>query len=131
MDLVCSLVMYLCYRSPSRPNEPTEHPVPGLSSSVILTVTSSVPIAVLPVSLAFLWFNEDKRFDDLSNFIAIYGIAWGVWFTILAPANIVMLVLQFLYGIGTVKTLQLRGALSVVSLLMQAIVLMMLGILKL
>jgi hypothetical protein len=88
-----------------------------------------VALTVLPVSLAFLWYNSSPLFDQddptkLGNFIAVYIIGLSVWMCLLIPANSAFMLLQFLYAIQTVRaglqTHDGNGTLSLVGLLLQA-----------
>ncbi len=94
---------------------------------------STVVITVIPVSLAFLWYNQSPYFDQddpgtLGRYIAVYVVGSSLWMGLLVPANMIAVILQFVYGVQTVRELQARGALSLVSLLMQAAALVLLSI---
>ncbi|KAK3368299.1 hypothetical protein B0H63DRAFT_488211 [Podospora didyma] len=121
------VVLYVKHRTPSLPDEPSEAPMPGIPSQTIARVISTTAIVVLPISLAFLWCNQYPAFDrddetKLGNIVAVYGIGLGIWGTLLLPANLVFLVLQFVYQIETIGTLSSTGTLSLISLLLQAVV---------
>lgn len=128
-----SLALYITHRTPSTPDEPVEYPEPGITSAGLKTIVSTVAITVIPVTLAFLWYNQSPYFDQddpgtLGPFIAVYVVGASLWMCLLVPANLVAVILQFVYGVQTVRELQTRGALSLASLLMQAVALVLLSI---
>lgn len=88
---------------------------------------------MVPVSLAFLWYNQNPLFDqddprNLGNYIAVYIIGISVWNCMLIPTSIAFLALQFLYEIETVRKLQSSGSLSLVGLLLQATAFILLAV---
>ncbi|KAH8912976.1 hypothetical protein BR93DRAFT_974400 [Coniochaeta sp. PMI_546] len=127
------LALYISYRTASSPDDPVEYPDPGISSATLAATVSTVAITALPVSIAFLWFNQNPYFDDddplaLSHYIAVYVMGLGFWMCLLVPTNIASVILQFLYQVRTVRALHDRGALSLVSLLLQAAALIWLAV---
>ncbi len=90
-------------------------------------------VTVIPVSLAFLWCNQLPYFDQddpgtLGRYTAVYIVGLGLWMCLLVPANLAAVVLQFVYQLRTAHALHSQGALSLVSLLMQAIALVSLAV---
>ena len=125
-DYNLSLVLYLRYRTPSTPDIPVEHPEPGVLSTALKAIVSTVVITVVPVSLAFLWYNKNPRYDEddpwwLGNYVAVYIFGLGFWNCLLIPANIAFVALQFIYEMQTIRELRTHDALSLDAVLMQAV----------
>ncbi len=100
---------------------------------MVKTTVSTVAIIVIPISLAFLWCNQLPYFDQddpgtLGRYTAIYVVGLGLFMCLLVPANLAAVVLQFVYQLWTVYELRIKGALSLVSVLMQAIALISLAV---
>ncbi|KAK4237628.1 hypothetical protein C8A03DRAFT_34431 [Achaetomium macrosporum] len=127
------LALYLRHRTPSTPDDPVEHPEPGISPTALKAAVSTAVITVLPVSLAFLWYNKSPLFDGdepvpLGNYYAVYVFGLSAWMCLLIPANAAFMTLQFVYEIETVRGLHTRGAFSLIALLLQAAAFILLAV---
>ena len=128
------LVLYLAHRTPPLPNRRVEYPEPGISSKNLKASISTATLAVLVVSLSFLWFNQHPNFDPdelFRDYFVVYILGWSIWGTMLVPSNLAFNILQFNYQIKTVWKLRSLGTLSLISVLLQAITFTLLAVAQL
>ena len=110
--------------------------VPATSSRAMQIAVGVTAAVVLSVSFAFIFFNEYPLFDQDewmsgSYWFPVYVLALGFWRLLLLLPNTVFLFLPAVYQIKIVRAPGGdHGALSLVSLAMQAVVFVVLGILQ-
>lgn len=102
------------------------------SSRTIQIAIGATDAFVLPVSVAFLFMNEQSPWfdpDELANLwfiVHVYGL--GIWMMFLLLASTCFVVLPFVHQAKTVRALHGHSTLSLVSLVMQAVTCVLLGV---